>query len=75
MKLARSFLPQVGTCPDILGLFARDLPVPSHSDEWLYDSWNTRPSCGLTRLSLLLFSLRLVKFPRFLVLRTAKLVL
>ena len=70
MKLARLFLPQVGACLDILGLFSHDLPVPSHSDGRLHNSWKTWPSCGLTRLSLLLFSLRLAKFPHFLALRT-----
>ena len=74
LKLVRSFLPRVDT-PRGLGLFARDLLVLSHSDERLHDPWNARPSCVLTHLPLLLFSLRLVKFPRFSILRETKSVL
>jgi hypothetical protein len=73
VRLASSFLLQVGARREILGLFARDLLVFSHSDGRLYDSWNIRPFCVLTHFSLL-FSLRLVKFPCFLIFRTAKLV-
>jgi len=67
VKLVRSFLLQVGTCRETLGLFVRDLLVFSHSDERSYGSWDTWPSCVLTHLSLLFFSLRVVKFPRFLI--------
>ena len=75
VKLVRSFLLRLGTCREVPGLSACHILVFSQSDERLYDSWNARPSCVLTRLSLLLFSLRLVSFPRFLILRMTKLVL
>jgi len=49
LKLVLSFLLQVGTCREILGLFVCGLLVISRSGEWLYDFWNTRPSCVFIR--------------------------